>query len=759
MNIEVITDDFSDLVDVDVHQSEDGDYPAISVEEAAKEIAKCVEDARNFMEEQFLPEWERAQEFYNGETDIMLVDGRSQVTKTTVRDAIRSIKPSAMRVLMASTSIVEYDPASPVNFAAATIAQVQTEFNNQLFWRYGGFKIMLNSFHNAALKRFSIMKAFHHPELTANFIRVTNADPVRLMEVSDLPHVRIISYDEETQEAELAVTRQNGSIKVCETPLHTFFFDEDAIGVEPGEFTVIGESSSATVSEARALGIDYDGDWLDLDDEDTEENEGVGESEARRGYIKTRQSESNSVDVAKHSFLLTEAYAEFDLLGLGTTQLYRFWLGGTSFKYLTHDRVEETPYAVGQIDPEPHAFAGKSIYDILKEEQNTQTSLLRATCDNAHSANNPRLAYHESLVNQQDLMAKALGHPIRVKQPGMIQEVGVTSQVASMLPLLKHLEDSADKKAGVTNAATGLDPSALQSTNEDAVRNTISLSLGQIELMVRVFVETGLTVLFRKLLILSIRHDPAEQMLEMNGKTIGVNQYKFATDIPMKASVGIGVPDIPMQLAALDHLMAKQEEYMARFGLNNPLCNVQQYFNAFVDKSKLMGINNFGRYFSQITPDTAAQLQQIMDKAAEDERQEKPSESLAVAESIRADARIKEQQLENARQLEDNNRKTRTDMIKALLADDLKRDEMAQKLAIEEAKLTGQNIDRASLDAQQTADRDYKLMELLIRQAQEREQLMATVNQNNAAKLNAEMQDAGQPNVSGVQRQANGPLG
>ena len=55
--------------------------------------------------------------------------------------------------------------------------------------------------------------------------------------------------------------------------------------------------------------------------------------------------------------------------GTGIPVLHRFLLGGTGYKLLDYEPCDESPFAVFEIDPEPHAFFGRSIYDLIKNEQ------------------------------------------------------------------------------------------------------------------------------------------------------------------------------------------------------------------------------------------------------------------------------------------------------------------------------------------------------------------------------------------------------
>jgi hypothetical protein len=712
------SDSFDSLADIeDAEEVEDEDDELLSVEDAALAVKSMVEDAVDFMTGTMFPLWEAAERFFDGESDIPKVKGRSQVTQTAVRDAIRSLKPNAMRVFLTTSAIVKYEPYTSTNFVAAAVAQQQTKFVNQLFWRSGGYAALLNTAHNAFLKKNGILKAYADTKVTPTYMNVTGVTSEQLKEMQNMEDMQIVSMvpqrlsDDDfgvviVHDVEVVHKKSRKEVKLSDVDLTEFFVDDAA--TSPEDCSVIGERRNITVSKAKSMGLEFDGDWRDLDSHDTASNEDSAADKIRRGYSKKNVNpKSYATDLASHKFLLTEAYAEFDLDGTGISQMYRFWLGGTSYEYIAHERVEENPYSSSQIDPIPGAFFGRSIYDILDEDQNVQTSLLRATCDNAHLANNVRLGVHDTLVNMKDVVNPTLGAPIRFRAPGMIQPIGVTSSIGSMLPLLMHLKTGSNDKAGTTNASMGLDPDAMQSTDKDAVKNTIMLGQGQVELMCRNLVETGLKKAFDKLLRLSILHNDPTQIIELTGGEFQeVDQSTFDPALVMKTNVGLGTMDQERSIAGLQAVLAKQEEIIAQSGPGNPIAPVSKYYNTLCDLGELMGVSNMGRYFNAITPDVEAGLKAQYDQAqAAAKPPADPSETVLKAEQIRADVKMAEAQLRTEADKEAQHAKMRERMIELLMSDDLKRDDMLQQLNIEMAKLGQGQINQQAVLAGQEADR------------------------------------------------------
>ena len=146
---------------------------------------------------------------------------------------------------------------------------------------------------------------------------------------------------EEQLTVELVVLRKSGRLALTHVPHYQFFVDDVATGVEDAR--VIGQRQNIPIGDAIAMGFEED-DLMNLDGYDLEQDNFSRESEHRRGYIE-EEGDEIATGGRMRKILLTEAYIRFDLDGLGIPQLYRFWMGGTSYKYLDHERVDEVPYS------------------------------------------------------------------------------------------------------------------------------------------------------------------------------------------------------------------------------------------------------------------------------------------------------------------------------------------------------------------------------------------------------------------------------
>ena len=90
-----------------------------SKEEIEGIVQGAISNAVDFVETEITRKRVKLQRYYDGEVDIGHEEGRSKVVSTKVRDTIRAVKPSLMRIFLSSTKPVEFVPHGPEDVASA----------------------------------------------------------------------------------------------------------------------------------------------------------------------------------------------------------------------------------------------------------------------------------------------------------------------------------------------------------------------------------------------------------------------------------------------------------------------------------------------------------------------------------------------------------------------------------------------------------------------------------------------------------------
>ena len=667
----------------------------ISLEDALRELKQSCETASNFMHAEFIGDWETGEAYYAGKCDLPREEGRSSVVKTESRDIIRALMPNIMRILLHSRKPVEYIPN---NIRTSRFAEQQSLWVNQLFTSCGGYMALYSAILESMKLKSGPIKVLWeenpHPEhisatgLTAAQVALFQDDPdIVVDEVTVHENAVPVPDRDATLQSptggqnetlyDLKGTRywQNGRIVFEAFPIYEFFVPREASDLQG----LHGHRRSVSVSEAIEMGLEYD-DWRSLDNNDPKFNEGTQVERHRRGYTPNKEKLTER-DLMNHEFLLTEAYCSYDMDGDGVAEKYVFYLGGTSYQYIYHEQIEDFCIEIVNVDPQPFTVVGRSVIDVTKQSTDNETSVLRAIVDNAHIANNPRPAGDPTRVNFNDLMNNAIGAPIRTKGTPDIKHVDTPFTGGGLLPLLQWLESDAQMRVGVTKAAAGLDPDAMQSTDKNAVLNTIQLSQGQVELMVRHIIETALIPLFSRALRLATRHMNRRQMLLYKGAVVPIDTAYFDPTLAAKPNVGLGTAAPEAKFNALTFVLNEQKGYLKQFGLDNPFVSLDQVYNTIEDMLEIGGIHNVGRYFKYIGPEMERVIaQQIIEQqqAAKEEQLKlmplDPGRAVVMQEQLRNQLRSLEAYLKSAGEAADRQLRA----IQGAEELDFKRDDQVQ---------------------------------------------------------------------------------
>ena len=653
----------------------------------------------------------KAQRYFDGEVDIGYEEGRSKVVATKVRDTIRAVKPSLMRVFMSTSKPVEYTPQGPEDVAAAEQA---TNYMHYIFNKNNGYRVLNDAFHDALIKKTGIVKAyweesekseiFTFDNLTdEEYTLIASDDDVTILEHSTEMRMSMDDFGMEVEMPEhaLKISRKmpEGRLKLESVAPEDFFVDAQANTIH--DAYVVAQRTDMRVGDLVAMGFEYE-DVVGLGSNYGASTMANEEDLVRRGYSQDAYDDQEG-DASMRLVTVTEAYMRIDIDGTGIPALHRFICGGTNYKLLDYMPCDEIPFAVFEVDPEPHTFYGRSLAEIVMDDQDASTSILRGILDNVAMTNNPRIGIVEGSVNVDDVLNNEIGAIVRMRQAGAVQDLGVPFHAGQTLSALTYMDQLVEQKTGVSRASMGLDPDAMQSTTKAAVTATIQAAAGQVEVMVR-NLAVGMRDLFGIMLRTAIKHSDEEQSMQMNGQFVQVDPRVWKADMDIGINVGLGTGREEEKMMALQQIFQVQQQVYAQYGPMNGVVTLTNIRNSLADILAASGIRNSERYFAPMTPEIEQQmLMQQQQMAAMQPPMPDPTQMLAQTEQMKAQTKAQvdmtKAQLEHQRKLHEMG-----------MNDDLYRDQMAQDLMVDAAKIYGQygaTVDTARIKAEQEREREH----------------------------------------------------
>ena len=678
-------------------------------------VQSAVKDAIDFVDEEISEDRTKAQRYFDGKVDIGEEDGRSSVVSTKVRDTIRAIKPSLMRVFLSSDKPVEYIPESQEQVA---MSEQATRYVQWRFDELGGYRILNDAFHDALLKKVGIVKAFwetHEESEIHEFSNLTE-DEYYLLAADD--DVEILEYSEEEILSDdplvpsevlrsMKVSHKKTSGRLCVTPVppEEFFIDRNARSLD--DFYVCGHKTDMRGGALLEMGIDYE-TVSSLSGVHSDDTQAQREDAARRGY-EPDTSDQSEQDVSMKLVAVSEAFMKMDVEGTGIPQMYKFILGGTDNKLLDYEPWGDVSFAAFEVDPEPHTFYGRSLADLIMEDQDASTAMLRGILDNVALTNNPRTEAVDSQVNMGDLMNNEIGGVVRVRSPGMIRDLSVPFVAGQTLSAVQYMDEQVETKTGVTRASMGLNADALQSSTKSAVDATVQGANGQMEVIARNLAEGGMRRLFKLMLKLVVENSDEEQMMRLNSQFVPIDPRSWDTSMDVSVNVGLGTGQDEQRNMALNQTLQLQLQIMQQYGPGNGLVTLTGIRNTVADVQSLGGIKNTDRYFEPMNPQIEQQLmQQAAQKAAQQQQGGDPNAAFLQAEQIKAQQRMQSDQMKVQQKSESEAMRMRMDAQQAINQDDLERDRMAQDLYIEQARIasdSGTKVNIERIKAEQAATR------------------------------------------------------
>jgi len=690
----------------DAAEEQSGPFKPLSKDEVEGIVRGAIEDAVDFIESEIAEARVKAQRYFEGKTDLEAESGRSKVVATKVRDTVRAVKPSLMRVFLSSSRPVEFTPRGPEDLA---LAEQATQFVNWRFGEMGGYRILSDAFHDAMVKKTGIVKAYAEEKDCSRVYTFSGLTDMQFQAIVSDPDVEIIEHSVEreelgeitpgmqmmqaTAEHALKIIRRQSETKICaaSVPPEEFFIDRNARAID--DCYVCGHRTDMRAGDVIAMGFDED-DVLALDSTTDVIDMVAQEQEARRGYSVNPEEDETPLDPAMRKVLITEAYMRIDADGTGAPILHRIVCGGTKYKILSYEPCDEIPFAVFEIDPEPATFFGRSLADLVMEDQDATTAILRGILDNVAMTNNPRIGVVEGQVNIDDVLNNEIGAVIRQRAPGMVQPYDVPFTAGQTMGALQYMDQLVEQKTGVTRASMGLDPDALQSTTRAAVTATMQAAAGQVEVMARNLAEGGMRRLFTLLLKLFVKHADAETMMRMNGEFQPVDPRVWDTSMDVSVNIGLGTGREEEKAMAYREILGLQMQIFQGYGPTNGVVSLTSIRNTLADMLASAGIRNSERYFAPMDPQKEQMMQQQAAQAAAQQPQgSDPNAAFLQAEQMKTSARV---QADMA--------KTQLDAQRMLMEDDRQRDKMTQDLAIKAAELlakTGVQIDLNAIKREQ----------------------------------------------------------
>ena len=633
-------------------------------------IGSYIDDSLGFIQTETSSQRQVALEYYLREPYGNEVEGRSQIVTGEVAEVVDGALPQVIKVFTSSAKAVEFEP---VNEGDGALAEQITAYVNHIFYKdNNGFEIMHDWFKDGLLQKVGVVKAYWDDKKDVTKEKYEHLTEDELAMIMQDEEVEVVEQEEVEeiieQEPQPMIDPQTGQpvmdemgmpmmmevppivnvyynikckrtkdfskVKIENVAPEEFLIDKRATTIEDASF--VAQRSLVTRSDLIAMGYDKDvvetlstGDTLDF----------TPERVARFGAAGIAFNTNNSEDESMELVEYYECYVRTDLDEDGIAELHRVCYADN--KILMQEECDYVPFHSVCPIPIPHKFFGQSLADRATDLQLIKSTVTRQMLDNLYLTNNYRVGAVEGQVNLDDLLTSTAGGVIRIKNPNALVPLTVQSSAGQSFPMLEYLDSIQAKRTGVSDAQQGLNPDILSNVTATAVSAMTSASQGKLELISRIFADTGVTSLFKGILQLICKYQNKERIIKVNNSFVPMNPREWSTEYNVTVNVGLGTGGKQEQLATMQMILQKQEEVIKGYGLNNPLVNLKQYRDTLAKFINMAGFKDDSAFLMEVSEEQAmAMAKQAAEAPPQEDSNTKAAAILAQVEKEKAEMQM-----------------------------------------------------------------------------------------------------------------------
>ena len=574
-----------------------------------------IDNAIGYLDTETTEQRQKALEYYLRNPYGNEIEGRSQIVTGEEAEASDGALPQLSRDVTTTGDVGDFEPKSRGDENSAKQA---TDYCNWVFYRENdGLLILHNWFKDALLQKVGVVKSYwdkrqdvkkeKYKNLTEDELALLLSDKsLEVVEQEMEVYEEVDMFGNPTQRIEYEVYVQRkedyGCVKIENVPPEEFLISKSARTIE--EATFVAHRRLMPRSDLIAMGYDKE----IVDTLPTYNDLEFSEERVARFPEGEQPDQNNSLDFSMQTVEVYECYIRIDEDEDGIAEMRRIVYCGSEI--LEDEECDYVPFHSICPIPIPHKFFGQSLADRVMDIQLEKSTITRQSLDNMYLTNNARIGAVDGQVNLDDLLNATPGGVIRMKSANALQPLQVPSVFGQAMPMLEYLDNVQAKRTGVNDAQQGLDPDVLSNVTAAAVAAMMKSNSGKLEMIARIFAETGVKSLFKGILKLMTKYQEKPRIVRMRGEYVSFDPRSWANEYDISVNVGLGSGDREQKLTMLQMIMSKQEQIIQAYGAANPLVSVGQYRNTLAKFIEAAGFKDAGEFINEITPEVNAALSQ-----------------------------------------------------------------------------------------------------------------------------------------------------
>lgn len=532
----------------------------------------------------------------------------SSLVSTDVADTIEWALPSLMKVFTGSDEVITVAGVTEEDDKNAEIMQDLLVYQLQRQNKF--FPLLYNWMKDALITGLGIIKCYW--ERTEGWTPETaklNADALKLLTQTG---VEITNVEGPDLMGDFTVTWNSpyyikNSPKLENILVSEFLYSPDAKNLEDANF--VAHRKKVTMSHLRQKekeGIYANVDKVHPDNGPTTWVMDQVEDAIGDHYIPLH---NNQQDKAREEVTIYECYTKIDFNNDGILEDMIITIAGDVILRAEPNYMGRHPFFAISPTKDPHRIWVKRSYaELIGELQDMKVALTRQIVQNIALTNDPKMILAEDSINISDYIE---GRKVIRKKPGAnMGDVAMSMPVNQLSPqtfqFLEWLEEQKENRTGITRYNQGLDASSLNKT-ATGISAILGQSAQRLELVARMFAETGISELFRFMVSLNQKFVDQDTVVRLTNKQLRISPDDLNGNFDLVVNAGISIATKESTIMTLQTMLTALMQTQAA-GI--PIVTPQNIYNLFKKWIESAGFKNYNDY---VTDPAVVQQRAIMD--------------------------------------------------------------------------------------------------------------------------------------------------
>lgn len=531
----------------------------------------------------------------------------SDLVSTDVADTIEWALPSLMKVFTGSDEVItiagvtEEDDTKAETMQELLVYQLQRQNNF--------FTVLYNWMKDSLIVGMGIIKCYW--ERTEGYTTETAVLNNEALQALTQTGVTIEDIQGPDQFGDFTVTYQlpyyrKNAPKLENILVSEFLYSPDAKSLEEANF--VAHKRKVTMSYLRER--EAQGVYANIDDIRVNGNyNGMNVDQVEQvigdNYVDINKDEQT----ARQEVVIYECYTKIDINNDGILEDMIITICGDTIIRMEQNYMGRHPFFAISPTKDPHRIWVKRSYaELIGELQDLKVALTRQIMQNVALTNDPKMLLDESAINIDDFVQGR--KVIRMKAGHSMNEVAMPMNITPLAPqtfqFLEWIEGQKENRTGITRYNQGLDANSLNKT-ATGISAILGQSAQRLELVARMFAETGLSELFRFMVSLNQKFIDQQTVIRLTNKELKISPEDLDGSFDLIVNAGISIATKESTIMATQTLLtALMQANAGGYMVSTP----ENIYNLFKKWIESIGFKNYGDY---ITDPNVTQQRMVME--------------------------------------------------------------------------------------------------------------------------------------------------